>query len=464
MLKKFLILFTYTLLIFAVCVQAETFFLSFYVLFPLLFFPVIYFFERWRSRALAIVLGECFFVFLLYWSRNLTWEMSLFGLGIVMLSVGFYLYRKAWRNRLAEMDEDHIRQKEDLEQFQQKHTARLESLHHLEKQVASLMDLFEIARDFSETLSFEALADLIFRKVLPELPFKSFQIDILHERPSPSDGWKLQRSILVNEQGISDKYFGVWDISSEVLQQMLETKSMVASTGIWYFPLWSAQELRAVVRVEGSDASDLAKFEVLVAHLALQLKKIQLYNSVKELSIRDSLTGVFVRRHFLERLENELKRVLKLKRSLGLLMLDIDHFKRYNDDFGHLMGDATLKEVARVLCSSLRNVDIVARYGGEEFVVVLPEADLASAMEVAERIRSSVARHRFQAYGSPTRVTVSIGISTFPKDIQSPISDNPDLASLSFELIRQTDKALYRAKEEGRNRVVCFHDLGQANA
>lgn len=463
MFKKFLILFIYSLLAFAVCVQAETFFLSFYVLFPILFFPIIYFFEQWRNRGLLIVLIECFFVFFLYWFRNLTWEMSLFGFGICALSAGFYFYRRHWRQQLFDVQQLDVKEKDELEQFQQKHTARLESLHHLEKQVASLMDLFEIARDFSEGLSFESLADLIYREVLPELPFKNFQIDILHERMSSVDGWKLQRLIIVSDQGVSDKYFGTWDIPADILQQILETKSMVTASNIWFFPLWSGQELRSVVRVEGADPSDLAKFEVLVAHLVLQLKKIQLYDSVKELSIRDSLTGVYVRRHFVERLENELKRVLKLKRSLGLLMLDIDHFKRYNDDFGHLIGDATLKEVARVLCSSLRNVDIIARYGGEEFVVVLPEADLTRALEVAERIRSSVARHRFQAYGSPTRVTVSIGISIFPQDIQSEIPENPDFSSLSFELIRQTDKALYRAKEEGRNRVVCFRDLGKTD-
>jgi len=165
-----------------------------------------------------------------------------------------------------------------------------------------------------------------------------------------------------------------------------------------------------------------------------------------------------VRRHFLERFHDELKRSIKYQLPLALLMLDIDHFKRYNDEFGHLVGDATLKEVAALLRDSLRKVDIVARYGGEEFVAVLPETNAAGAVEVAERIRSSIARHRVKVYDVETQVTVSIGIALFPVDI--PDSQRHRYYEyLAFDLIRHGDKALYRAKEEGRNRVFKFQDI-----
>jgi diguanylate cyclase (GGDEF)-like protein len=154
----------------------------------------------------------------------------------------------------------------------------------------------------------------------------------------------------------------------------------------------------------------------------------------------------------------EVKRSIKLNRPLSVLMLDIDHFKRYNDQFGHLAGDETLKKVAAIIRASMRKVDIIARYGGEEFVAVLPESSALTAHEVAERIRSSVARHDFKIYDSQTKVTVSIGISTFPDDI-FPGGQTSFYDDLAFDLIRHADKALYRAKEEGRNRVFQYRDI-----
>ena len=124
----------------------------------------------------------------------------------------------------------------------------------------------------------------------------------------------------------------------------------------------------------------------------------------------DELTQVFVRQHFTERLEEEVKRSLRFRLPLAVLMLDIDHFKRYNDEFGHLVGDATLKDVSELLKKNLRRVDLVGRYGGEEFVVAMPETNLVNAAKRPSAIRSSIARHDFQVYNDKTKVTVSQGI------------------------------------------------------
>ena len=190
----------------------------------------------------------------------------------------------------------------------------------------------------------------------------------------------------------------------------------------------------------------------------LLIKKIKLYETVRELAIVDELTQVFVRHHFLERLEEELRRSIRFKLPLTVLMLDIDHFKRYNDDFGHLVGDATLKEVADLLKRSLRRVDLVGRYGGEEFIVAMPETRVANAAEVAERIRSSIARHDFQVYNVRTKATVSQGISVFDGEIAAQ-AEGGDAKTVAAELIRQADEAMYRAKEEGRNRVCLHKDI-----
>src|SRR3989338_7198282 len=141
-------------------------------------------------------------------------------------------------------------------------------------------------------------------------------------------------------------------------------------------------------------------------------------------------------------------------------MLDIDHFKRYNDDFGHLVGDVTLKEVAAVIRANVRNVDIVARYGGEEFVVVIPETRQTGAQEAAERIRSAIARRSFRGFDEETKATVSIGVSVFPDDVSGSVKGEND-GNLLFELLQHADGALYWAKEEGRNRVVLYSSLKQ---
>lgn len=159
----------------------------------------------------------------------------------------------------------------------------------------------------------------------------------------------------------------------------------------------------------------------------------------------DSLTGVSNRRRFDEILDQEWRRAARDRSPLSLLLIDVDHFKHLNDDFGHLRGDDALKMVARVLTTmAARAGDVVARYGGEEFAVLLPHTPLHSAQQLAESIRRAVARTvLFKAKGCDITVTVCIGVAS-----QIPAShDNPTL------MMQAADKALYRAKLSGRNRV-----------
>jgi diguanylate cyclase (GGDEF)-like protein len=168
------------------------------------------------------------------------------------------------------------------------------------------------------------------------------------------------------------------------------------------------------------------------------------------------LTETFVRRHYLERFHEELERAVRHGFPLTVLMVDVDHFKRYNDELGHLVGDRTLREVARVIRENIRRVDVLGRLGGEEFIIAFPEIGKRQGFELAERIRSAIAHRRFHFYGSEAQVTVSIGATSFPDDVSA--SDQKDISgTLIPKLMDQADRALYRAKEEGRNRVVAFH-------
>jgi diguanylate cyclase (GGDEF)-like protein len=457
MLKRILVLAGFVILVITVCVQTEELRLSFYVLFPVLLLAALIHFEEEYRLFLPLTLLAAGILYLSYLARFPSLEMLVFGVGHALFLTAFVFHRNSYQKELlgeTVLCENSLR---ELENLKQKHHSRLESLHHLEKQVAGLLDLFEIARDFNDCLSFDAIKEILIQRVQPEIPFKELKMILLDKKAEPL---VAERVIAVAGKQTKD-----YEVSEEVSAEEWElaaaaksTKKMVNQKGRLVFPLMIDGETGAFLMAEETQPDDLAKFEVLAAYMALLVKKVGLYETVKELSIRDGLTGVFVRRHFLERFEEELKRSIKYNLPLAVLMLDIDHFKKYNDAYGHLAGDATLKQAAALLRENLRKVDIVARYGGEEFVVVLPESRRAVAMEVAERIRSSIARHNFKVYNDQTRVTVSIGISLFLEDSLGAASA-AEPGNLVPDLVQLADQALYRAKEEGRNRVVLYNDL-----
>jgi diguanylate cyclase (GGDEF)-like protein len=178
-------------------------------------------------------------------------------------------------------------------------------------------------------------------------------------------------------------------------------------------------------------------------HLGLALAKLKLQETLQHLSVRDPLTGLFNRRYMEESLDRELRRAERQSKPLGIIMLDIDHFKRFNDTLGHDAGDAVLRELGAMLPRQIRSSDIACRYGGEEFTVVLPDADMEATRQRAERIRE-VAKQMRVRNGERVldTVTLSLGIASFPQN------------GVSREVLLQiADVALYRAKDGGRDRV-----------
>ena len=163
-----------------------------------------------------------------------------------------------------------------------------------------------------------------------------------------------------------------------------------------------------------------------------------------EVSARDSLTGLYNRWYVMEKIESEMNRSLRHGSPVALLMLDIDHFKRINDSFGHAAGDSVLKSFGQVLRESCRVYDVPGRYGGEEFCIVLPETRIGSTTAVAERIRQRLADSRFDVGADRVSITASIGIAGM---------DENDGVVSSAALIERADRALYSAKHNGRNRV-----------
>jgi diguanylate cyclase (GGDEF)-like protein len=160
-------------------------------------------------------------------------------------------------------------------------------------------------------------------------------------------------------------------------------------------------------------------------------------------ALRDGLTKLFNRRYFMERLDSELKFAQRHNAAVSLLMLDIDHFKKINDTFGHLTGDAVLVTIAAVLHRAVRNEDVVARYGGEEFAIILRSIELESAQRMAERLRKLVEATPIQVGDKELRATVSIGLADYPSTPCHALE----------QLVEAADQALYRAKRGGRNRI-----------
>lgn len=167
----------------------------------------------------------------------------------------------------------------------------------------------------------------------------------------------------------------------------------------------------------------------------------EVLSQMETLAMTDQLTGLFNRRFFESVVEKEFSKAIRYNHPTSCLMLDIDHFKKINDECGHHAGDQVLKEISRLMKNCFREADTVARWGGEEFIVLLPETTRENALQVASRLLTSVSAFKFSSF--PGSVTVSIGLASMPK----PAVDT------SEKLIAASDRALYQAKSRGRNRI-----------
>lgn len=217
------------------------------------------------------------------------------------------------------------------------------------------------------------------------------------------------------------------------------------NSGYLVLPLKVHKSPAGSLLVKGLKEEDKEKFHILSQQFILGVKRAYLYQQVQELAITDSLTGAFSRKYFHERLSEETARAKKFNYSLSFLMADVDHFKEYNDRYGHLVGDVVLKEVSKGIKNAIRQIDLMGRYGGEEFAVILTETDKEQARFAAERIRQAIESMNIKAYDENLKMTISIGISTYPED-----------AANTAILIDKSDWALYRAKQTGRNRVCVY--------
>ena len=212
-------------------------------------------------------------------------------------------------------------------------------------------------------------------------------------------------------------------------------------------PLVDEDKIVGILRMDDAHPlaftqDDLRLLDIIANVGVVAVQNSILYARTEELAIKDGLTGLYVRRYFMDRFGEEVKRAARSGSDFSLLMIDIDNFKDYNDRFGHAAGDIVLKHLSRILSESAREGDIAARYGGEEFALLLVGMKKEDAIRVAGSIREASEKNPLVLRRQESRVTVSIGLASYPED-----------SILKDELIKTADIRLYKAKSQGRNRV-----------
>jgi len=261
------------------------------------------------------------------------------------------------------------------------------------------------------------------------LHLSSLFIGLLSDHHRAMSLWKLKEK--VNDFGFSSE-LNVNEIWDEICKQIQQI-----------FPLFDLEvDQDEYIQIIESAKAELSKLSIEMINNSIQQSKEM--ETLKQQVIRDSMTQLYNHQYFRQLLQNELARAERYKRPLSLLFGDIDHFKAINDTFGHLAGDRIIKALATKLRMETRDSDHVARYGGEEFAVILTETTIEDATIIAERLRSEIESMEITYGDNSISVTLSFGIASFT-DNKKPSVD---------ELISRADKALYRAKEQGRNRCI----------
>ncbi|HHT9127638.1 MAG TPA: diguanylate cyclase [Candidatus Wujingus californicus] len=331
------------------------------------------------------------------------------------------------------------------------------------QEIALLAEMAERLQIVSSNEEAYSIISFYIQKLFPEHAGVMFTFDNARRLLESAVTWgspKNGESVLVSDN--------CWALRLGRLHKVDDPKSgltcahfkQVPSFGYMCIPMVAHGETMGILHLQDKrsdrDREETARTEfaeskrqlvVTVAeHMAQALANIQLRKTLREQSIRDPLTDLFNRRYMNETLELELRRVKRSKKSIGIVMLDIDHFKLFNDKYGHEAGDVLLRALGDFLRIYMREGDIVCRYGGEEFALVLIEASLEDTRKRAEELQAEIKKLRILYRGKPLEnITISLGVSVFPEH-----------GTTVEDLLRAADQALYKAKTDGRDRLEVF--------
>lgn len=349
--------------------------------------------------------------------------------------------------RLLQQFIDLRRRNKELAQLNldlQKKNRELSVLNEISKAIIFMDNLdktlYEILLKSVEILSADSGALLLYDSKYENLVSNAVFVGNLSARSMKllSDIGKIlvtkNNSILLNntiEEFIKDTDFWFeYSKSENEVKSIIGLPLLVSQTPIGVMIICNKKNI-------SFEPHDLRLADIMANQASIVIEQTRLYN----LATIDGLTGLIVHRHFQSKLEEEFRRAKRYEKPLSLIMTDIDHFKKFNDTWGHQTGDLVLREVAKCVRQSIRETDIAARYGGEEFAIILPETDLEGAAQFAERLRIKVENTSCQGPSGPLKVTISLGVASFPYN----------KVETTQELIKLADEALYVAKRNGRN-------------
>ncbi|MBI3313332.1 MAG: sensor domain-containing diguanylate cyclase [Candidatus Omnitrophica bacterium] len=374
----------------------------------------------------------------------------------------FLLFRtdQFFQNQLAVTEVDREKDQNEKNDLDVSYKIKGEGISIFFEKYSTYYNLRKLAEDLSTTLSVSQLAQIVVSRTTdfihkgdlaalalagPDVKSLSIistkQIRKSKHAYGPEgdffDFWAIKnRKRLIVLDAHEDFRF---DVSQAVRRQDL--RSLIIA------PLLYEGHVIGTLRVHSAQShaftnDDLRVLDTIAVLASSAISNALLYEQTKELSIRDSLTGLYVRRYFYERLKEEHRRYLLNHRPISLLMCDLDHFKDCNDKYGHGVGDLLLVHFVEAIKKIADPAMVAARYGGEEFAILLPETNMAEAIHIAEELRKNLQESPIYVRREKIVVTVSIGVANIPKD------------TLDYEdLVQKADQALYEAKRQGRNRV-----------
>ncbi len=357
-----------------------------------------------------------------------------------------------------------LRLRAEAERLKESQQALLRLIRETNQQKELLSKEADFSRELNRFLDADSKKDFIRKSFSSFLGARLFSIFIYHEdsnrfrlfvtnHPDLEEGLEIEpeKNSIMYDAFTNKKVIYVENFSKSKYKKLGSDK--YETDVVCAVPLLSGDYLIGILTVNDPNYGEINGYDFegriirIAGHLGVSLHNTILFEKVKDLSMRDPMTGLYNFRHFLETLRFEVERAKRYEESLSCIMIDIDNFKSINDRYGHQIGDEVLKELARSIVISVRASDIPARYGGDEFIILLPKTSKTLAMRLAKRLMDLFSDKpiRIPHDDLVVKVTLSIGIAAVPEDTLD-----------VDELVKKADNALYEAKNRGKNRIVAY--------
>lgn len=380
---------------------------------------------------------------------------------VVITQIIIYFYPKQHFNKI--FDKKILLKKETMEALNIQNTNLIKQKKIFEKNFEEIEDIFELTKNMNITLDFDKTMEFIQDAINKFFGFTNFIFFMLNEKKNIYEikiSHNLDQDVLDDFEKISNQanFINKYLTDSSKTYYFLNKEDLTENNIKINFAITNFSSLiipifvkkKAVVFICGLNSNKnleefKEKMQIIILQISIAFEKVLFYDKLEQMSLIDGLTDLYNRRYFQNLFENEIKRCKRYQHNFCLLYMDLDNFKQCNDTYGHLIGDMVLKEVGKIIKMNVDKLDIVARYGGEEFLVLLIDTDINKGLNIADSIRKSIQSHKFGIENIKFHVTISIGISCFPRD---------GINGFEKESLLNKANALVKlAKKNGKNRV-----------